>query len=95
MLLQSLFIYLHYQIDNTNILIMEISKIITDKILKDNDFSLGLAKIFDQKQQSVLLLARRKSGKLTQYKAVKYYIEKGFVESDIFEKEPVEQKRKC
>jgi len=66
---------------------MKVSKIILDKILTDNEFSLGLAEIFKIKQISVELLARRNSGKLTQYQAVMYYKKKGFTEDQIFEKE--------
>ena len=66
---------------------MKVSKVILDKILKDNDFSLGLAEIFNIKQVSVELLARRNSGKLTQYAAVEYYKSRGFELDEIFEQE--------
>lgn len=66
---------------------MKVSKAVIDKILKDNDFSIGLAEIFKIKQVSVELLARRNSGKLTQYAAVEYYKLKGFSLDEIFEKE--------
>ena len=42
----------------------KVSKIIIDKILKENDFSIGLAKVLDIQQQSVLGLAKRNSNKL-------------------------------
>lgn len=68
---------------------MKVSKAILNKILTDNDFSLGLANIFKIKQVSVELLARRKSGKLTQWAAVEYYKSQGFTEEEIFESEEV------
>lgn len=60
---------------------------ILEKILTDNDFSLELAKVFGIKQVSLEMLARRNSGKLTQYSAVEFYRKKGFSEKEIFEKE--------
>ena len=62
----------------------KVSKIIIDKILKENDFSIGLAKVLDIQQQSVLGLAKRNSNKLTLFIAIKYYKEKGFTEEEIF-----------
>ena len=69
---------------------MKVKEKIREKILKDNDFSLGLAEIFSIKQVSVELLARRNSSKLTQYSAVQFYIKNGFdIESEIFETEKI------
>lgn len=62
----------------------KVSKIIIDKILSENDFSIELAKRLDIQQQSVLGLAKRNSNKLTLFIAVKFYIEKGFTEEEIF-----------
>lgn len=62
----------------------KVSKIIIDKILKENDFSIRLAKVLDIQQQSVLGLAKRNSNKLTLFIAIKYYKEKGFTEEEIF-----------
>ena len=62
----------------------KVSKIIIDKFLKENDFSIGLAKVLDIQQQSVLGLAKRNSNKLTLFIAIKYYKEKGFTEEEIF-----------
>ena len=62
----------------------KVSKIIIDKVLKENDFSIGLAKVLDIQQQSVLGLAKRNSNKLTLYIAIQYYKEKGFTENEIF-----------
>ena len=62
----------------------KVSKIIIDKILKENDFSIGLAKVLDIQQQSVLGLAKRNSNKLTLFISIKYYKEKGFTEEEIF-----------
>ena len=61
-----------------------VSNLIVQKILKENNFSMELAKILDIQQQSVLGLAKRNSNKLTLYVAVKFYIEKGFSEDEIF-----------
>ena len=62
----------------------KVSKIIIDKILNENNFSIELAKHLDIQQQSVLGLAKRNSNKLTLFVAVKFYIEKGFSEEEIF-----------
>ena len=62
----------------------KVSKIIIDKILNENDFSIGLAKVLDIQQQSVLGLAKRNSNKLTLFISIKYYKEKGFTEEEIF-----------
>ena len=62
----------------------KVSKIIIHKILNENDFSIGLAKVLDIQQQSVLGLAKRNSNKLTLFIAIKYYKEKGFTEEEIF-----------
>ena len=63
---------------------MKVSKIIIEKILKDKKFSSDLGQIFNIKQISVELLARRNSGKLTQYAAVQYYRSCGFTDDEIF-----------
>lgn len=62
----------------------KVSEIIINKLLKDNDFSMGLAAKLSIQQQSVMGLARRNSTKLTLFDAVEYYKEKGFKEDDIF-----------
>ena len=62
----------------------KVSKIIIHKILNENDFSIGLAKLLDIQQQYVLGLAKRNSNKLTLFIAIKYYKEKGFTEEEIF-----------
>lgn len=66
---------------------MKVSEVILEKILKDKKFSSDLATIFGIKQISVELLARRKSGKLTQYAAIEYYRSRGFTDEEIFETE--------
>lgn len=73
---------------------MKVSKEIIEKILTDNDFSMGLAKVLKIQQQSVIGLARRNSEKLTLYLAVLYYKEQGFTEEQIFEEEEEKQKQK-
>ena len=65
---------------------MKVSKIIIEKILSDNEFSIELAKRLGNQQQSVLGLARRNSRNLTLWEAVMFYKEKGFTEEQIFEK---------
>lgn len=65
---------------------MKVSKIIIEKILNDNEFSIELAKRLGNQQQSVLGLARRNSRNLTLWEAVMFYKEKGFTEEQIFEK---------
>lgn len=70
---------------------MKVSKIIIDKILTDKKFSSDLGQIFNIKQISVELLARRSSGKLTQYAAVQYYRSCGFTDEEIFETENVKE----
>ena len=62
----------------------KVSKIIIDKILNENNFSIELAKHLDIQQQSVLGLAKRNSNKLTLFIAIQYYKEKGFTEEEIF-----------
>lgn len=64
----------------------EVSELIINKILKDNDFSMALAKKLGIQQQSVMGLARRKSSKLTLYDAIQFYKEYGFKEEDILVK---------
>ena len=49
---------------------MKVSKIIIEKILNDNNFSIELAKRLGNQQQSVLGLARRNSRNLTLWEAV-------------------------
>lgn len=66
---------------------MKVSKIIIEKILNDNEFSIELAKRLGNQQQSVLGLARRNSRNLTLWEAVMFYKEKGFTEEQIFEKD--------
>lgn len=66
---------------------MKVSKIIIQKILNENSFSIELAKELGIQQQSVLGLARRNSEKLTLYKAVLFYKKSGFTEEQIFQKE--------
>ena len=61
----------------------KVSKIIIDKILNENNFSIELAKHLDIQQQSVLGLAKRNSNKLTLFVAVKFYIAKGFSEEEM------------
>lgn len=68
---------------------MKVSKIIIEKILNDNEFSIELAKRLGNQQQSVLGLARRNSRNLTLWEAVMFYKEKGFTEEQIFEKGPI------
>lgn len=63
----------------------KVSKIIINKILNDNDFSLELAIRLGIQQQSVKGLAKRKSEKLTLYEAIIFYKEKGYTENEIFE----------
>ena len=62
----------------------KVSDFIVQKILKENNFSMELAKILDIQQQSVLGLAKRNSNKLTLYVAVQFYKDKGFSEDEIF-----------
>lgn len=64
---------------------MKVSKIIIEKILTDNAFSMELAIELGMQQQSVLGLARRNSEKLTLYRAVLFYKRKGFTENQIFD----------
>jgi hypothetical protein len=63
---------------------MKVSKKIIEKILTDNDFSMGVAKAMNIQQQSVMGLARRNSEKLTLYSAILYYKALGFTEEEIF-----------
>jgi hypothetical protein len=63
---------------------MKVSKIIIEKILNDNNFSIELAKKLGNQQQSVLGLARRNSRNLTLWEAVLFYKEQGFTEEEIF-----------
>ena len=63
---------------------MKVSKIIIEKILNDNNFSIELAKRLGNQQQSVLGLARRNSRNLTLWEAVLFYKEQGFTEEKIF-----------
>lgn len=64
---------------------MKVSKLIRQKILKDNSFSIELAKVLQVQQQSVIALAKRNSNKLTLYAAIQFYKEKGFSDQEIFE----------
>lgn len=61
----------------------KVSQLIINRILKDNDFSMALAKKLGIQQQSVMGLARRNSSKLTLYNAIQLYKEYGFKEEDI------------
>ena len=61
----------------------KVSQLIINRILKDNDFSMALAKKLGIQQQSVMGLARRNSSKLTLYDAIQLYKEYGFKEEDI------------
>ena len=63
---------------------MKVSKIIIEKILNNNNFSIELAKRLGNQQQSVLGLARRNSRNLTLWEAVLFYKEQGFTEEEIF-----------
>ena len=63
---------------------MKVSKIIIERILNDNNFSIELAKRLGNQQQSVLGLARRNSRNLTLWEAVLFYKEQGFSEEQIF-----------
>ena len=63
---------------------MKVSKIIIEKILNDNNFSIELAKRLGNQQQSVLGLARRNSRNLTLWEAVLFYKEQGFTEEETF-----------
>ena len=60
-----------------------VRQLIINRILKDNDFSMALAKKLGIQQQSVMGLARRNSSKLTLYDAIQLYKEYGFKEEDI------------
>ncbi len=64
---------------------MKVSNLIIEKILKDSSFSGELAINLGIKQQSVIGLAKRNSEKLTLYKAILFYREKGFADAQIFE----------
>lgn len=64
---------------------LKVSKQIREKILSDKNFSSKIAEILGIKQVSVELLARRNSRILTQYALVKFYIEQGYTEKQIFE----------
>lgn len=65
---------------------MEVSEVIIEKNLKDNEFSMELAKRLDIQQQSALGLARRNSRNLTLWEAVMFYKEQGFTEEEFFKK---------
>ena len=64
---------------------MELTNLIIQKILNDNNFSIELAKRLGVQQQSVLGLARRNSRNLTLWEAVVFYKEQGFSEEQIFQ----------
>ena len=64
---------------------MEVTNLIIQKILNDNNFSIELAKRLGVQQQSVLGLARRNSRNLTLWEAVVFYKEQGFSEEQIFQ----------
>ncbi len=72
----------------------KINKIIIDRILTDNEFSMELAMRMGIQQQSVMGLARRNSVKLTLYEAVLFYRECGYDENSIFSMEEIEAKIK-
>lgn len=65
---------------------MEVSEVIIEKILKDNEFSMELAKRLDVQQQTVLGNARKNSRNLKLWEAVMFYKERGFTEEEIFKK---------
>ncbi len=67
-----------------NTFMNKVSNLIKEKILTDNEFSTGLALKLGVQQQSVIGLAKRNSERLTLYKAVLFYIEKGFTIEQIF-----------
>lgn len=64
---------------------MKISKIIIEKILNDNQFSLKIALLLDIQQVSVRALARSNSNKLGHAKLVEFYKSEGFSDIDIWE----------
>ena len=64
---------------------MEVTNLIIQKILNDNNFSIELAKRLGVQQQSVLGLARRNSRNLTLWEDVVFYKEQGFSEEQIFQ----------
>ena len=64
---------------------MEVTNLIIQKILNDNNFIIELAKRLGVQQQSVLGLARRNSRNLTLWEAVVFYKEQGFSEEQIFQ----------
>ena len=64
---------------------MEVTNLIIQKILNDNNFSIELAKRLGVQQQSVLGLARRNSRNLSLWEAVVFYKEQGFSEEQIFQ----------
>ncbi len=66
---------------------MKVSKKIRKRILKENQFSLDVAKVLDIQQVSVRDLAKRNSDKLTIYSLVQFYKEQGYKEEEIFEEE--------
>lgn len=66
---------------------MRVSQKIRNLILYDNQFSLEIASIMGIQQLSVRLLARRNSDRLTLHELVKFYMEKGLTQDEIFEKE--------
>ncbi|MGV4529327.1 hypothetical protein [Ornithobacterium rhinotracheale] len=73
---------------------MRASKLIIEKILNDNDFSIEVAKRLNLRQSSVLGLARRNSDKLLHYQAVKFYQEQGYTEKEFMEAEKTEKQEK-
>lgn len=64
---------------------IKISKLITEKIKTDNQFSLEVAKRLDRTQQAVILMAKSFSASLLHYNLVLFYKEQGFSEEQIFD----------
>lgn len=64
---------------------MKISDFVVEKIKKENNFSIELAKILEVKQRSVINLAKRKSKNLTLWDAIMFYKKMGLSEEEIFQ----------
>ena len=65
---------------------MELSSKIKDRILKDNEFSLGLALKLGIKQKSLETKVHRNSEALLLPKYTEYYKQNGFTEDEIIKK---------
>lgn len=70
---------------------MIIAKEITNRILNDNNFSLGLAGVLKKKQNTLETLVKRNpsSSKLTEYMAIQFYLSQGYTKEEMFEEEEV------